>query len=140
MPKCAKTFQNMPNQTKMCLILQKYHIKIPKYVKIYQMCHTLPKCAKPYTNMPIHIKICQTMPKCAKTFQNMPNHTKMISASEVTFALSLVWDFQKGISCRGKYSLFRWPPLEVILEVTNISCRCYLCIVLGLGLSKRIFC
>ena len=28
------------------------------------------------------------------------------SAAEVTIALSLVWDFQKGISCRGKYALF----------------------------------
>ena len=28
------------------------------------------------------------------------------SAAEVTIALSLVWDFQKGISCRGKYVLF----------------------------------
>ena len=28
------------------------------------------------------------------------------SAAEVTIAMSLVWDFQKGISCRGKYALF----------------------------------
>ena len=28
------------------------------------------------------------------------------SAAEVTIALSLVWDFQKGIICRGKYALF----------------------------------
>ena len=28
------------------------------------------------------------------------------SAAEVTIVLSLVWDFQKGISCRGKYALF----------------------------------
>merc|ERR1712131_343069 len=35
------------------------------------------------------------------------------SAAEVTIALSLVWDFQKGISCRGKYVLFGlvwWSP------------------------------
>ena len=28
------------------------------------------------------------------------------SAAEVTIAMSLVWRFQKGISCRGKYALF----------------------------------
>ena len=28
------------------------------------------------------------------------------SAAEVTIALSLVWDFQKGIICRGKYAKF----------------------------------
>ena len=28
------------------------------------------------------------------------------SAAEVTFVMSLVWHFQKGISCRGKYALF----------------------------------
>ena len=28
------------------------------------------------------------------------------SAAEVFIALSLVWDFQKGIICRGKYALF----------------------------------
>ena len=28
------------------------------------------------------------------------------SAAEVTIALSLVWDFQKGIICRGIYALF----------------------------------
>ena len=28
------------------------------------------------------------------------------SASEVTIAFSLVWHFQKGMSCRGKYALF----------------------------------
>ena len=46
------------------------------------------------------------------------------SAAEVTIALSLVWDFQKGISCKGKYALFglvwfggppnqlQWSPLQ----------------------------
>merc|ERR1712173_423100 len=28
------------------------------------------------------------------------------SAAEVTIAMSLVWCFQKGISCKGKYALF----------------------------------
>ena len=35
------------------------------------------------------------------------------SAAVVTYALPLVCRFQKGISCRGKYALFGWPPLEV---------------------------
>ena len=54
------------------------------------------------------------------------------SAAEVTIAMSLVWHFKKGISCRGKYALFG-------LEVTQISCRGHHCIVLGVGFSKRYF-
>merc|ERR1712219_59423 len=42
------------------------------------------------------------------------------SAAEVTITMSLVWDFQKGISCRGKYALFClvwWSPKSAA-EVT----------------------
>ena len=30
--------------------------------------------------------------------------------------MSLVWSFQKGISCRGKYRLFGLPSLEVTIR------------------------
>ena len=55
------------------------------------------------------------------------------SAAEVFIALSLVWDFQKGIICRGKYALFGlvWRSPKSAAEVT-IDCN-----VLVLGFSKR---
>ena len=42
------------------------------------------------------------------------------SAAEVTFVMSLVWRFQKGISCRGKYALFGlvWRSPKSAAEVT----------------------
>ena len=42
------------------------------------------------------------------------------SAAEVTIAMSLVWRFQKGISCRVKYALFGlvWRSRKSAVEVT----------------------
>ena len=48
------------------------------------------------------------------------------AAAEVTIALSLVWDFQKGILCRGKYALFG------LVWFGGHHCN-----VLGLAFSKR---
>ena len=45
------------------------------------------------------------------------------SAAEVTIALSLVWRFQKSISCRGKYALYWQSPTEVTFRGHEISCR-----------------
>ena len=44
------------------------------------------------------------------------------SAAEVFIALSLVWDFQKGIICRGKYALFGlvWRSPKSAAEVTIV--------------------
>merc|ERR1712035_58944 len=58
------------------------------------------------------------------------------SAAEVTIVMSLVWRFQKGISCRGKYALFGlvwWSPksaaeVTIVMSLVwpfqkGISCR-----------------
>ena len=51
--------------------------------------------------------------------------------------MSLVWRFQKGISCRGKYALFGL--VWFGLEVTQISCRGHHCNVLGLVFLKKVY-
>ena len=46
------------------------------------------------------------------------------SAAEAFIALSLVWDYQKGIICRGKYALFGlvWRSPKSAAEVTIAPC------------------